>query len=129
MSAILLDTHFLYWWMTADPKLGAAEELIASGTVIVSAASQWELVLKNAAGKLSLPNAPIAAAISREGFELIPIRPTHVDAVRKLPPGLADPFDRLLLATAMTENLTLLTRDRALLAFASKLDPAVVRRA
>ena len=129
MSAILLDTHLLYWWMTADPKLGAAEELIASATVSVSAASQWELVLKNAAGKLSLPDGPIAAAIIREGFELIPIRPTHVDAVRKLPPGLTDPFDRLLLATAMIEELTFLTRDKALLAFASKLDAPVVRPA
>ena len=129
MSAILLDTHFLYWWMTADPKLGSAEEVIASATVSVSAASQWELVLKNAAGKLSLPDSSIAAAITREGFELIPIRPTHVDAVRKLPPGLTNPFDRLLLATAMIEDLTLLTRDQGLLALAPKLGAAVVRRA
>jgi PIN domain nuclease of toxin-antitoxin system len=128
LNAILLDTHFLYWWMTADPNLGVAEELIATAAVSVSAASQWELVLKNDAGKLPLPNGPIAAAIVREGFELIPVRPTHVDAVRALPPGLIDPFDRLLLATAIVENLPLLTRDKAILAFASKLGSTVVRR-
>ena len=115
--------------MTADPKLGAAEQLIATAAVSVSAASQWELVLKNGAGKLPLPDGPIAAAIVREGFELIPIRSAHVDAVRTLPRGITDPFDRLLLATAIVEGLTLLTRDKAILAFASKLDSAVVRQA
>ena len=115
--------------MTADPKLGAAEQLIATAAVSVSAPSQWELVLKNLAGKLPLPDGPIATAIAREGFELIPIRPMHVDAVRTLPPGITDRFDPMFLATAIVEGLTLLTRDKVILAFASKLDSAVVRRA
>ena len=128
MTGILLDTHFLYWWMTADAKLGASAKLIAAASISVSIASQWEMVLKHGAGKLPLPDVPIAAAIEREGFELIPIRADHVDASRSLPPGLSDPFDRLLLATAIVEDLTLLTRDKAIIAFASKLDANVVRQ-
>ena len=130
MSEILIDTHFLYWWMTADPRLGAtAQSLIASEAVTVSVASQWEMVLKHRRGKLPLPDAALQSEIESQGFRLLAIRPQHVDAVRTLPQGLDDPFDRLMLATAIVEGLRLLTRDRALLKFANQVPGAHVLEA
>ena len=129
MSGLLLDTHLLYWWMTADRKLGKdTEALIATAAVSVSVASQWEMILKHGKGKLPLPDGALAGAIEREAFQLMPIRAEHVDAVRGLPGGLDDPFDRLLLATAMVEGLALLTRDQAIIEFAAKLARVVVRK-
>ena len=128
MSGILLDTHFLYWWMTADRRLGAnAQALIARVEVSVSAASLWEMVLKQGRGKLPLPDSPLKAAIEREGFRILPISSEHVEAVRGLPGGLDDPFDRLLLATAKVEGMFLLTRDRTILSFARRLSDVTVQ--
>ncbi|MEP6701661.1 MAG: type II toxin-antitoxin system VapC family toxin, partial [Betaproteobacteria bacterium] len=79
-------------------------------------------------GKLPLPAPPMVEAIELEGFRILPVRPEHVDAVRSLPRGLDDPFDRLLLATAMSEGLTLLTRDRAILKFAGQVSASSVRQ-
>ncbi len=125
---MLIDTHFLYWWMTADRRLGVdAQRLIGSSEITVSVASLWEMALKESKGKLPLPAAPIAEAIEKEGFRILPVRPEHIDAVRGLPRGLDDPFDRLLLATAMFEGLSLLTRDRAILKFAMQLPATAVR--
>jgi PIN domain nuclease of toxin-antitoxin system len=128
LSGILIDTHFLYWWMTADPRMGAQTRcVIESEDICVSVASQWEMILRHARGKLPLPDAPLASAIEREGFRIVPVRPEHVDAVRSLEGGLDDPFDRLLVATALVERMTLLTRDRAILKFGRTLPQAAVR--
>ena len=85
---MLIDTHFLYWWMTADRRLGVdAQRLIGSSEITVSVASLWEMALKESKGKLPLPAAPIAEAIEKEGFRILPVRPEHIDAVRGLPRG------------------------------------------
>ena len=129
MNGVLLDTHLMYWWMTADKKLGAdTQALIATGDVSVSVASQWEMILKHGRGKLPLPDTAIASAIEREGFRLLPIRAEHVDAVRAIPHGLDDPFDRLLIATAIVEGIPLLTRDQAIIDFAVRLPALAVRK-
>lgn len=116
MKRYLLDTHLIYWWMTADTHLGkATRRIIANAEIIVSAVSIWEMVLKNGAGKLPLPQGSIAEALEAQGFILLPILPRHIEATRDLQCAHADPFDRLLIAQARDEKLTLLTRDAAML--------------
>ena len=116
MKRYLLDTHLIYWWMTADARLGKTmQRVIAKSEIIVSTASMWEMVLKNAKGKLPLPDASITEQLEAQGFILLPILPRHIEAARKLRCEHADPFDRLLIAQAQDERLTLLTRDVAIL--------------
>lgn len=116
MKRYLLDTHLIYWWMTADTRLGkATQRIIAKSEIVVSAASVWEMVLKNAKGKLPLPRGAITEQLEAQGFVLLPILPRHVEAVRSLTCAHPDPFDRLLIAQARDERLTLLTRDAAVL--------------
>lgn len=117
MKRYLLDTHLVYWWMTGDARLGkATQRIIAKSEIIVSSASVWEMVLKNAKGKLPLPQGSIAAQLEAQGFVILPILPRHIEAVRSLNCTHTDPFDRLLIAQACDERLTLLTRDAAILA-------------
>jgi len=113
----LLDTHLIYWWMTADARLGkATQRIIAKSEIVVSTASMWEMMLKNARGKLPLPQGSLAEQFEAQGFVVLPILPRHIEAVRSLVCPHADPFDRLLIAQARDEKLTLLTRDTAILA-------------
>lgn len=117
MKRYLLDTHLVYWWMTGDARLGkATQRVIAKSEIIVSTASAWEMVLKNSTGKLPLPQGSIAEQIEAQGFVILPILPRHIEAARSLTCAHADPFDRLLIAQAYDERLTLLTRDAAILA-------------
>ena len=116
MKRYLLDTHLIYWWMTADARLGiATQRIIAKSEIVVSTASIWEMVLKNAKGKLPLPQGSITEQLEAQGFALLPILPRHIEAARSLTCTHADPFDRLLIAQAYDERLTLLTRDAAIL--------------
>ena len=117
MKRYLLDTHLIYWWMTADARLGkATQRIIAKSEIVVSTAIIWEMVLKNAKGKLPLPQGSITEQFEVQGFALLPILPRHIEAARSLTCTHADPFDRLLIAQAHEERLTLLTRDTAILA-------------
>ena len=116
MKRYLLDTHLIYWWMTADARLGkTVQRIIAKSGITVSTASVWEMVLKNAKGKLPLPEGAITEQLEAQGFILLPILPRHIEAARNLTCDHADPFDRLLIAQAQNERLTLLTRDAAML--------------
>ena len=116
MKRYLLDTHLIYWWMTADARLGKdTQRIIAKSEIVVSTASIWEMVLKNAKGKLPLPQGSITEQLEAQGFALLPILPRHIEAARSLTCTHADPFDRLLIAQAYDERLTLLTRDAAIL--------------
>ena len=117
MKRYLLDTHLVYWWMTADARLGKpTQRIIAKSEIVVSTASTWEMVLKNAKGKLPLPLGSLSEQLETQGFVLLPILPRHIEAARSLTCTHADPFDRLLIAQAYDERLTLLTRDTAILA-------------
>lgn len=102
--------------MTADARLGkATQRIIAKSEIVVSTASMWEMTLKNSKGKLPLPQGSLTEQFEVQGFVLLPILPRHIEAVRSLTFIHADPFDRLLIAQAYDERLTLLTRDAAIL--------------
>ncbi len=117
MKRFLLDTHMAYWWMTGDARLGkATQRIIAKSEIVVSTASMWEMALKNAKGKLPLPQGSLVEQFEAQGFVMLPILPRHIEAVRSLTCAHADPFDRLLIAQAYDERLALLTRDTAILA-------------
>jgi len=109
---LLLDTHVLLWWLSAQRLRPKAVEAISSveSDVWVSAATIWEMSIKAALGKLTAPD-DIAAQFEHHGFDVLPITMTHALTVRELPPHHADPFDRMLVAQARSEDLTLVTRD------------------
>ncbi len=110
---LLLDTHALLWWLGDDPKLGAeARASIEKRTnaVYVSAAAAWEIAVKRAAGKLEAPG-DIEEWLADEGFVALPIQVAHAVAAADLPLHHKDPFDRVMIAQAQLEDLTLLARD------------------
>lgn len=110
---LLLDTHVLLWWLD-DPSsiAGRARELIAdsSRAVFVSAAAAWEITIKRQLGKLDAPD-DLEDALERERFQHLPTGVRHALAVAELPPIHADPFDRIQIAQARLEGLTIVTRD------------------
>ena len=110
---ILLDTHFLLWWLANDPQLGdRAREAIAEpeNLIFVSAATVWEIRIKQGIGKLVLP-VRFAEVLADQAFESLAVTAEHAHALVDLPLLHRDPFDRLLIAQARHERLTLLTRD------------------
>ncbi len=112
--SLLLDTHVLLWWLDGSGLSDAVIERIADPgeLVAVSAASIWEAGIKAALGKLDTPEALGAAALD-EGFEPIAITFDHAERAGALPPHHRDPFDRMLIAQAIVEGLTIVTHDPA----------------
>jgi PIN domain nuclease of toxin-antitoxin system len=125
---LLLDTHILLWAMRDAEELGAAARAVMAqaDVVYVSAASFWEIAIKSGLGKLSVDPNRLAQQALAAGFEPLPITWAHASVVHTLPPHHRDPFDRLLVAQAMSEPLHLLTHDAALQAYSPlvKLLPA-----
>jgi PIN domain nuclease of toxin-antitoxin system len=110
---LLLDTHVLLWWLDDHPALSRqAREAIEDGEnlVFVSAATVWEIRIKQAIGKLAIP-ANFKAVLDAEPFVYLDITVDHAHAVIDLPMHHRDPFDRMLIAQAISERLTLLTHD------------------
>lgn len=114
---LLLDTHAFLWWIAADDRLSAeASNAIADGSndVIVSAAVGWEIAVKWALGRLDLPGPPgevVPDQLERNAFEVLPVHLRHVLSLPELPDLHADPFDRILVAQALVDDLTLVTAD------------------
>lgn len=111
--SLLLDTHALLWWEEASPRLGAgARARIADPdtAVFVSAATAWEIAVKIARGGLDASRER-ALAIDEEGFLELPITIAHAVESAQLPWHHRDPFDRLLIAQARLEDLTLVAHD------------------
>lgn len=109
----LLDTHVLLWWLARDARLGEeARSAIAAeaSTVFVSAASAWEIAIKKALGKLEAPD-DLEHQLARNRFEPLSISVAHTSSAGALPAHHDDPFDRMLVAQAMTEDLIIVTRD------------------
>jgi PIN domain nuclease of toxin-antitoxin system len=112
---LLLDTNVLLWWLANSPRLrNEARELItASPVVYVSAATTWEIEIKRALGKLKAP-ADLEEALSANHFVPLAITVAHSIAAGALPRHHDDPFDRMLIAQANAESLTLITADKRL---------------
>lgn len=119
----LLDTHALLWWLSDDPALTrAARKIIAEtrNTVVVSAASAWEIATKVRLGKL--PTAAnlvsdFCGQIEREGFHFLAISAEHGIRAGLLPGPHKDPFDRMLIAQSQAENVPLITNEIAFEAY------------
>ena len=113
---LLLDTHVLLWWLAHDPTLGdEARAAITGGDayVAVSAASAWEIAIKQRLGKLRAPG-DLAAQLARHRFVPLAVTVPHALRAGALPPLHDDPFDRMLVAQAELEGLTVVTRDAAI---------------
>jgi PIN domain nuclease of toxin-antitoxin system len=114
---VLLDTHALLWWLDGDRRLSKlAQRIIGNdeNTVLVSAASAWEICTKFRLGKL--PGAAEVAAdvkgcIDSQGFVLLPITVAHAQRAGNLPGPHRDPFDRMLIAQSQAEDLSIITID------------------
>ena len=116
---LLLDTHVFLWWAADDPQLGnGARNAIASpdSYVAVSAVVAWELGIKRALKKLDAPLDP-CEQIDRHSFEELPITIAHAVRAASLPRLHHDPFDRLLIAQAQLENLSIVTRDSKIIRY------------
>ena len=115
---LLLDTHLLLWSLTEPKRIGREGlALIDLSDVYASAASLWEISIKSALGKLKVTPAAILKAIEPTGFSLLAIQADHAVRVYDLGPHHQDPFDRLLIAQAQIEHMTLLTNDESLTAY------------
>ena len=112
MRHLLLDTGVLIWWEQNDPRLGgnARAAIQNADNVYVSAASAWEIIIKSALGKLRTSRAPYIA-IAEGGFDELPITFEHAEAVATLETHHCDPFDRLIIAAARVEGLSIVTSD------------------
>lgn len=117
---LLLDTHVLVWWLADDETLGdEARSAIVDGNsvVMVSAASVWEIAIKRAAGRLDAPG-DLEAQLEQNRFVPLTIGIGHAVRAGALPPHHADPFDRMLVAQAELEGLTIVTRDENIARYA-----------
>lgn len=116
---LLLDTHVLLWWLSDDRRLGdRARELIADPdtTVYLSAVVMWEIRIKQAIGTLDIP-ADFRAVVNAQGFTELPLTIDHTEALARLPMHHRDPFDRMLIAQARSERLTVITADDSFRAY------------
>jgi PIN domain nuclease of toxin-antitoxin system len=112
----LLDTHALLWWLSDDPSLSArARRAItaADNEIFVSAASVWELAIKNKKGRLDVQDLldRLPQEIEEEGFLVLPISIEHGLRAGALPEHHRDPFDRMLIAQAQAEHLPIVSND------------------
>lgn len=114
---LLLDTQIALWWLIGAKSLsGASRRRIAASACVVSVASVWEVAIKHRIGKLPIPPDRFRDDMLHAGATILPIDDEHAIASATLPTDHADPFDRLLVATAIVEGLHLLTADAALIA-------------
>ncbi len=120
---ILLDTHSFLWWNMDSPQLSAkAKEIILGGRadIFVSAATSWEIAIKCQKGKLLLPESPekyVVSRISHYGFLTLPIQISHTLKTYSLPAIHTDPFDRLLIAQCLAEEMSMITADEIIKQF------------
>ncbi len=111
---LLLDTHVLLWWLADDPSLPRImRNAIADPSVeaLVSAVTAWEIAIKRALGRLDFPVDELDLILKDNGFKPLPITTAHAVAAGALPRHHADPFDRMLVAQAACESLTLASVD------------------
>ncbi|MER8466032.1 type II toxin-antitoxin system VapC family toxin [Mesorhizobium sp. M1396] len=113
VGPFLADTHIILWSISDDLRLSEQHRAILASEAVVfaSAASIWEIAIKRSIGKLAAPD-DLPTLLPRMQFQPLAVTLQHADAVSGLPHHHGDPFDRLLIAQAQLENLTILTSDR-----------------
>ena len=111
---LLLDTPVVLWAITGDATLGEdfLDRLRHDPDIFLSPVSLWEITIKQAAGKLAGP-ADLAQRVRDIGFGELPVTHAHAIAAGRLPAHHRDPFDRMLVAQAVTEGFTLVSRDES----------------
>ncbi|MCX6545071.1 MAG: type II toxin-antitoxin system VapC family toxin [Acidobacteria bacterium] len=110
---LLLDTHGVIWWLADDPNLTDKQRRAIQdrrNTCYVSAATVWEISIKQALGKLVI-DSDYLDRLRSEGFVELPVSWKHSQAAQNLPPHHRDPFDRLLVAQARMEGMCLVSGD------------------
>jgi len=109
---LLLDTSVVLWWQNGDRRLGARTRraIATADTVLVSAATLWEIAIKARLGKLNVSLDDVFD-LSADGFRELPIRGAHARMAGELPAHHKDPFDRMIVAQTLVEELTLVTSD------------------
>ncbi|MFN6464105.1 MAG: type II toxin-antitoxin system VapC family toxin [Nostoc sp. DedVER02] len=112
----LLDTHIFIWFVMGDPRISISmRSQIENNENLLSIASVWEMAIKHSIGKLNFGltfDEFIEQQIIRNGIELVPITIDHIIAVATLPLHHRDPFDRILIAQALVENIPILSADK-----------------
>ena len=111
---LLLDTHVWLWWQSGDRSLGESARRAITDAIAVyfSLASAWEIAIKASLGKLTLPrSADIAAELAVDGFASLAVEFEHARRLASIPAHHRDPFDRMLIAQAMVEDLTIVSSD------------------
>jgi PIN domain nuclease of toxin-antitoxin system len=120
---VLVDSHTVLWATLDDDRLPPAVRSLVADVrtrVVVSVATTWELMVKALAGRLTLPDAPEAyfrGLIDDFDYDILPVHQRHVDALPELPDIHGDPFDRMLVAQAIVEDLEIVTGDEAIAAY------------
>jgi PIN domain nuclease of toxin-antitoxin system len=109
---LLLDTNIVYRWLMALDLPAALVARVEKEGAYVSLLSPWEMLIKHQIGKLALPTLDVADEIIAQGFTPLPLKIAHLNALAGLPLLHRDPFDRLLIAQAKAEELTIATADR-----------------
>jgi PIN domain nuclease of toxin-antitoxin system len=110
---LLLDTHALLWWLADEGLTDQSRNAVAdpANLVMVSAVSAWEISIKKALGKLAVPD-DLERQVDDGGFTPLSISIAHGIAAGELPRHHDDPFDRMLIAQAFAEGLTIVTHDK-----------------
>lgn len=121
---ILLDTHLFIWWLKDDRQLSkkARSMIIDADEVYISSVSIWEAAIKIQIGKLEVAINDLVDSIDNEGFIELPLTAKHAAIVTKLPDHHRDPFDRALVAQAISVPLRLLTVDEKLRPYSELID-------
>ncbi len=116
---ILLDTNVLLWTLAGSSRIDQVKDLILSdeSEIFVSAASWWEIVIKASIGKLDADIKILRESAALSGFRDLPVLAIHTETLATLPMLHRDPFDRLIVAQAITEPMKLLTSDTQLAAY------------
>lgn len=115
----LLDTNALLYFLYDSEKLSQkASDIIYhnDAKICVSIVSMWEIAIKSSIGKLQIKSSisKIADTCENEQFEILPIKPFHLDEIGRLPAIHGDPFDRLIISQAISENLVIVTKDETI---------------
>jgi PIN domain nuclease of toxin-antitoxin system len=111
---LILDSHVLVWWLSSQPRLEPFRDVIASAAAVgVSLATPWELWIKQRTGRLNLPE-DLPEQLRDNDIDLLIPTLDELRLSARLPRLHGDPFDRLIVAQALTRRAPLMTADRAL---------------